>query len=398
MYDWVVPEPQERWRRSGMTGEVTVKQDADGHDVNVPLFNVGINSCEPLGSREFGPKQNRLGRVHVDLYHLKDGMSRLTQTWIPYDVQAEFTGTSGMAFTTMVEGYDQDRAEMMATVGIPNIQISAEQGDMHWPSLRDIKRLGQTALHAPKISIAKSSQAEIEIIAHLVSSEKYDLPRLIEAHGDSRGSMTSFGRAVYGGLTLGDVDNTPMYDLIPLWIDPKAVVIHDRLPADKLHKVITWLIHEALVGPQVIADLAIQRKLLSLRGTASLNPNFLFASAIGTAPALLSGEAGELTGMLPNDIRGFANGYQRDELFDQENWENAIRPLPNLYLNEVDKAVHAHLLSMRGLLRQMGRLERLAQESREHGENLAAYNVHHISGRTAEQFALQKSFDLQEAA
>lgn len=397
-YDWVVPAPEERWQRSGMTDEIVVKQDADGHDIVVPLFDVGIRSVEHLGEREFGNKQNPAGNVYTDLYHLNDGMNRLTQTWVPYDVQAQYTATSGMAYTTMVEGYDQDRAEMMATVGIPTIQISAEQGDKHWPELSDIMKLGRTALAAPGISIAKSSQAETEIIADLVSTDRYNLPRLIEAHGDSRGSMTSVGRAVYSGLTLPYEDNTSMYGLTPLWIDPKAVVLHDRLPAEKLHTVATWVLHETVVGPQVIADLAIQRKLLSLRGTASLNPNFILASAIGIGPALLSGETGKLVAMLPDDMRGFVNGYLRDELYDKENWEQAIKPYPNLFLNQVDKAVHAHLLSMRGLLRQLGRFERLAQESREYGMNLPSYNVQYISGRTSEQFALQKTTPLPEAA
>lgn len=396
-YDWVVPAPEERWQRSGMTDEVVAKQDNDGHDIKVPLFNVGLaRPVENLGVREFGDKQNPAGKVYTDLYYLKDGMTRLAQTWIPYDIQSEYTATSGMAYTTMVEGYDQDRAEMMAIVGIPNIQISAEQGDRHWLDLSDIIKLGRTALSAPGISIAKSSQAETEVIADVVT--RYNLPRLIEAHGDSRGSKTSFGRAVYSGLTIPGEDGTPMYGLTPLWIDPKAVVLHDRLPAEKFHTVATWLLHETVVGPQVIADLAIQRKLLSLRGTTSLNPNFILASAIGIGPALLTGETGKLVAMLPDDIRGFVNGYLRDELYDKENWEQGIKPYPNLYLNQVDKAVHAHLLSMRGLLRQLGRLERLAQESREYGMNIAAYNVHHISGRTQEQFALQKGIDLQEAA
>lgn len=323
------------------------------------------------------------------MYRLNDGMSRLTQTWIPNDVQAQFTATSGMAFATMVPGYDQDRAEQLALLGIPNIQISAEQGDRHWPSLGDIARLGQTALCSPEISIAKSSQAETEIIADLVCGDRYDLPRLIEAHGDSRGSMTSLGRAVYSGLK--QADGTSLYDLTPLWVDPKAIVLHDRLPAEKFYKVVTWLAKEALVGSQVMAELAMQKKLLSLKGTVSLNPNFLLASITGTVPALLAGETGELVSMLPDDIRGFANGYVRDELFDQENWGEGLQPYPNLYLNLVDKAVHAHLLSIRGLQRQMGRFDRLAEESRTHGTNVAAYDVPYIAGRMPEQFSLQKS-------
>lgn len=387
LYDMAVPEPEKRWERSGQTDECFVKYDASGDAITAPLFDVGIKQMEHVETRGFGDERDVMGVVHTDLFTLNDGLQRLTQTWIPSDIQAAFTATSGMAYTTMVPGYDQDRSEMMATVGIPNIQISAEQGDKHWPVPSDILRLGRTALSAPGISIAKSSQAETEIIADLV--ERYELPKLIEAHGDSRGSMTSFGRAVYAGLKQ-PADGTPMYDLTPLWIDPKAVVLHDRLSADKLHKVFTWLGREAIVSPRVIADLAIQRKLLSLRGTASLNPNFLLASTIGTGPALLSGETGELVKKLPDDMRGFANGYLHDELFDRANWEEGLRQHPNIYLNMVDKAVHAHLLSVRGLLRQLGRFERLAQESREHGANLEAYDVHRIAGRTSEQFLAQK--------
>ena len=396
MYDWVVPEPQRRWERSGMTGEVTVKQDADGHDVNVPLFDVGVNSFESLPSREFGSKDKPVGKVYAELFHLKDGMTRLVQIWVPYDVQAEFTATSGMAFLTMAPGYDAERSELLALRGIPVIQVSNEQGDKYLPHYSDIAKLGKTALLTPQMSIAKSAQAATEIVANVIS--RYELPQQIEIQGDSNGGISSIGRAVYASLALSDSDNTPMYNLNPIWIDPKALVLHDRLPASKAHKIGKWVAKEATAGPQVIAELAIERALLSLRGTVSLNPNFLLATIAGTGPSIVGGETGELVKMLPDDMRGFANAYIRDELYDRENWQNGLRPFHNLYLNEVDKAVHAHLLSRRGLRRQIERIDRLAEESREHGANITAYNVHYISGRTPEQFALQKDINLQSAA
>jgi len=387
LYDTVVLTPDKRWERSGMTEELAVMHD-DGRESIVPLFDVGIASVKHLGTRGYGDERNPEGVVHTDLFLLNDGLHRLAQTWIPHDIQAQFTATSGMAYTTMVEGYDEERAKRLAFMGIPNIQVSAEQGDRHLPCLSDLRRLGKTALLSPKISLAKSSQAETEIIAYIIN-ELYMLPQLIEAHGDSRGGLTSIGRGVYSRLAMRD--GTSRYNLTPLWLDPKAVVLHDRLPADRFHEVIEWLGKEALGSPPVIAELAVERSLLSLRGTTSINPNFLLASLIGIGPALLSGETGELVGMLPDDIRGFANGYLYDKLYDRENWQEGLRPYPNLYLNEVDKAVHANLLSLRGLHPQMARLGRLAIESREHGANLAGYNVPHIAGRDQWQFIVQKN-------
>lgn len=392
LYDVAVPMSQNRWERSGQIEEHLARYDENGREIYAPIFDVGVERVEHLGTRDFGDKRDPAGVVHTDLFTLNDGLQRLTQTWIPHDIQAEFTATSGMAYTTMTEGYDEDRAIRLAYLGIPNIQVSAEQGDKHWPCLSDIRRLARTALLSPKISLAKSSQAEVEIIAHLVN-ELYGLPKLIEAHGDSRGGLTSIGRGVYSGLKTHD--NVPRYGLTPLWIDPKAVVIHDRLPAHRFHEVIQWLAREAIGSPPIIAELALERSLLSLHGTASANPNFWLACLVGIGPSLLGGETGELTKMMPEDIRGFANGYKRDKLYDQKNWQDALRPSPNLYLNEVDKAVHAHLLSLRGLHPQIARLGRLAAQSREHGTNVAGYDVHYIADRTPEQFAVQKqSFGL----
>lgn len=387
LYDMAVPEPEKRWERSGQTGEHFVKYDESGDEINAPLFDVGVKQVEHLGTREFGDKRNPEGVVHTNLFTLNDGLQRLTQTWIPHDIRAAFTATSGMAYTTMIEGYDEDRAIRLAYMGIPNIQVSAEQGDKHWPGLMDIKRLGQTALLSPKISLAKTSQAETEIIAHLIN-ELYGLPQLIEAHGDSRGGLTSLGRAVYSGLR--GADGSQHYDITPLWIDPKAVVIHDRLPAGRFHEVITWLGQEALGSPPLVAELAVERSLMSLRGTSSANPNFWLASLVGIGPSLLGGETGELVKRMPDDTRGFVNGYKRDKLYDQEQWQTALRPYGNLYLNEVDRALHAYLLSLRGLHPQMARFGRLAIQSQMHGDDLAAYDVPHIVGRTLEQFAAQK--------
>lgn len=381
LYDSVVLAPQDRWERSGMMDEVTVKHD-DGRESIVPVFDVGVVSVEHLGTKEFGDKRKPEGVVHTDRFLLNDGMHRLAQTRIPHDTRAQFTATGGMAYTTMVEGYPQDRAIRLGYMGIPDIEVSAEQGDMYWPGLRDFRRLGKTALLSPKISLAKSAQAETEIIAHIIN-ELYDLPQLIEAHGDSRGGLTSLGRAAYSA--------TALYDLTPLWIDPKAVVIHDRLPAHKFHEVIEWLIREAVGSPPIVAELALERSLMSLRGTASCNPNFLLASLIGIGPALLGGETGRLLDAMPDDMRGFLNGYLRDKLYDRANWQNGLRPFPNLFLNEVDKAFHGNLLSLRGLHPQLARLGRLAIQSCEHGSDLAAYNVPYIASRTPAQFALQKN-------
>lgn len=380
MYDAVVLTPEKRWERSGMTEERTISHE-DGRESIVPLFDVEITSVEQLGTRSFGDMRNPDGVVHTDLFLLNDGFHRLTQTWVPHDVQAEFTATSGMAYTTMIEGYDEDRATRLAYMGIPNIQVSAEQGDKHWPEWRDMVRLGRTALLSPKISLAKSAQAETEIINYLIN-ERYHLPRLIEAHGDSRGALTSLGRAAYGAMS--------QYDMTPLWIDPKAVVLHDRMPAGKFHEVIGWLGKEAIGSPPIVAELAVERSLLSLRATTSCNPNFLLASLLGVGPALLSGEAGRLAAAMPDDIRGFVNGYVRDGLYDQVNWREGLRPFPNVFLNEVDKALHGNLLSLRGLHPQLARLARLAIESREHGMDLAAYDVSRVAGRTTEQFVTQK--------
>lgn len=368
----IAPPYRKLWDRSGQNGEVQV----EGSEIALPFFELSILKVDFISSQSFDSNEGvSAGEALTYSFELSDGSSRIVRAWIPFDRSEHLVATSGTAFMTTIDGYAGDRSRRIASeAGLAVIQVGAEYSGDSVRSVTTPVRLAKAVMSAPAISLAKTAQAEELIIAEMC--ERHNLPRNQVAHGDSRDSVTTLAQPAYASL----------HDMNVAYIDPKALVMHDQLSSVvDIAKVLRWLGREAVVGSTVLMQLATENDLLRLSGTPTRDLRELTGLFVGTLPALFSGEAGVLAQSMPLDIRGYANLYRKDILCNVETWEETLRRYPNLYVNIVNKAVHAHLASITAGEKQLGRFTELREQTDIHGLNYDATDLSYMKKKMANE-------------
>lgn len=194
------------------------------------------------------------------------------------------------------------------------------------------------------ISLAKTAQSEQAILAD--ASTRFDLSRNQYGIGDSRGAMIKPGHTLYA----------PMYGNNVLFTDIKAPCVPDKLEPKDLPKVVAWLGMEAVGAVSVGVSLARDTDLALLLGTFDADPRAFHAAMFGIMPALMSGEAGKLAELAPNDMHGHVVLYGHDILSSAERWNEIYAPKPDMFIKNVPRGSHAHLLGKISL--QIDRIRR----------------------------------------
>jgi hypothetical protein len=206
--------------------------------------------------------------------------------------------------------------------------------------------------------MAKSVQAELVIIQHII--ERFGLSTDIIPHGDSRGGISALGQAAMANAKDFVGLNVP-------YMDPKAVVIHDRVSFQEVPRALSWLSKELTLGSAVLARAIAESGSKNIASTISANPRFWMGTLGGIMPALLAGEAGEFTRRLPTDVYGCVVAYGHDDLYDAENWQNGLEPYDKVYRKDVRKGLHMHLMTEASRTQQIGRIAGAATAIREGG-------------------------------
>lgn len=378
LYDNMVPEPAKLWERAGASGELILPdrfvqrrvgnnqlQDTTIRhtgEISVPDFNLSIASREEAGFRELrGENSEVLGEVYDWVYVLSDNVDRRARLILPVQCRddriASPVGTSGTAFTTTIDGYAGMRSEELAlAANIPVIQVGCEYSG---PG-NGACDLIDIAKGAPRIAMAKSVQGELVIIRDII--DRFGLNTEITPHGDSRGSISALGQAAMA-------DAKDFVGLSVPYVDPKAIVLHNRVPFEELPRAFRWLSKELTLGGAVLAKVVAESGSRNIASTISANPRFWVGTLGGIMPALLAGESGEFTKRLPPDIYGCVVAYGHDELYDADNWHEGLAPFDNLYRKDVPKGLHMHLMTKSSTSMQIGRLAGAADAIRNGGLN-----------------------------
>jgi len=333
-FDSIFPTVEDLWERSG----ADMKND-------VPHFKNLEISGEPT---EYAVRnlyvKDRLRRKKIGSsillgYTMSDGIDRLVSVRTlddKYRSDADMITTTSTALTTTVGGYAGRRDDRIAReIGLQTVTIGAE-GSTHERRL--------TSAQLGSITLAKTGQSEQAILAHV--SQRFDLPTRHYGMGDSRGAMIKPAHVLYA----------PQYGNEVLFTDIKAPCIPDRLAYDDVPKVALWAGVEAVGGAAVAAALFAERDLGLLVGTFDAHPRAMSAVARGIIPALASGEAGRLTELAPEDMRGHVVLYGLDILSSVHRWHEIYSHKFDMVLKNVPRGSHAHLLSRIGL--QIDRIKR----------------------------------------
>lgn len=355
-FDAFLPPAEELWERGG--AELRDIEIEPGRTETVPFFDLEITnekeiSIEPFEAKRSRHHRVRVGRQVVKRFVLSDGVDRVARVIElddKYRTGADVTVTDGTAWTTTIDGYAHDRARRIAQdAHLDVIQVGSEHSGTLLPYGLDVFRLGRTVCDARAISLAKSAQAEQLIVNkltvdHGLASSQY-------AIGDSRGSMKTPGQYPYADYYGHEI----------VHMDTKAPCVPERLGVRDMPRVIRWFGREALGGAGVIAQLVAEGKATSLRGTTSLNPNFVASSVVGIMPALASGEAGRMADWVPRDAYGHVVVYGKDGLSPGDVWRDKWQQHPGIYIKVVPNKVHAHLLEGKAHDLQVGRIRRFSQ-------------------------------------
>lgn len=346
--------------RRGGAQDVEVEIDA-GHTEVVPFFDLSIDSVRHIGEEPIKARGRTIGYTVLEAVRLSDGIERGVRVNIPYNLQGNFSVTDGAAFTTKNAGYGAHRAhEIVKTVDETVIQIDAEHSTRQLPLILEAARLPRTLQSARTISLAKSAQSEELIIDHIV--EEYGLPEAHYVIGDSRKAMISLMQHVYASK-LGNP--------IP-YFDVKAPCIPDKMQHHEVPRFVRWGATEALGGAAVVAGLIRSGEFHTLKGTASLEPNFVLSSLIGIMPALAAGA--DATHLVPRDANGHVVVYGRDGMSHGEKWQERFGEHPNVHVKKVPNGIHASLLDPKARRKQIGRIERFAEVFKWRGGDAATFD------------------------
>lgn len=347
--------------------EVTVDH---GHVEDVPFFDLEVTHTEVLDDKPFVTRRGRaLGRKVLHRVDI-NGVDRLVRAYVPntpYRTDHDFTITSGSAWMTTIDGYAEHRANgLFADNQMPHVQVGPPHGATVLPGLLELLRVPQTIGEAHNTSIAQTAQEEQLIIAMM--TDMYNLPSQQVALGDSRDAILTAAHFPYAAEHGAQI----------IAFDNKGRSVPQKMELGDLPRFGRWLAKTGLGGLAASLCLAKEGQLGTLRGTSSLNPNFLASSLVGAMPALASGEAGRAISWVPHDAHGIEVLYGQDDMSYAEVFKHLWAEHPNVHVKDVPGGTHGALIHPLAHSGTRERVNRLAAEYREQGAELSSIDWQNV--------------------
>ena len=351
-FDHLIPHAEDLWEAGG--AEVI-----DG----IPYFNpIHTENPETLSDDEFKTKSGRVVGRQV-LYRMEvDGIGYASRVLVPNDedrTENEVTILDSTAWGTTIDGYVGDRdAKLVIDNSVPLIATGAPHSDSPLPAALEFLRVPRTVKQSTKLSLAYSAQVEQMVAAYL--SDQHGLPKQQVKIGDSRGSNISSGHYPY----------TKEHGAEIVMFDTKGRCAPGKIDIENVPEFVGWLVATGLGGIAVSACLASKGRLDLLKGTASLNPNFIASALTGTMRSLAGGETGMMIGWVPEDTHGHDVLYGLDSLADYKTLDTMWSDHENVRRKIVQSGTHAALLHPLAHSDQRGRISRFVTEYRRTGGDI----------------------------
>lgn len=371
-FNHFVPPAEELWQAGG--ADIISTEVDPGRFVDIPYFDP-IYTKEPklLKEERIITRSGRLlGTRALHQFEI-DGIDLIAKANVPNDDDRgdhDFTTLRSLAwFTTPDGGYPQDCDDkLLAATGMPSISIGPPHSGKLLASPLEVFRIPQTIKKARRLSLAYSAQVEQKIAGYL--TESYDFPKEQMKIGDSRGDNMSFGHFPY----------THEHRARIIGMDVKGHVAPHKIELGDLPGLAGWILATNLGGLAAAACLAERGELGTLKGSTSLNPNFIAGALSGTLRSLSSGETGKMISWVPRDTYGIDVLYGLDWPGGVEEFETLMQGLPNIRRKVVRGGTHGALLHPIGHVGQTTRIERAANEYHDKRGNVHAMNWNHIHG------------------
>lgn len=369
-FDYIFPDAEELWQRAGAEmAEVTVD---DGHVENVPFFDLEVTDVKILEDEPFVTRRGRaLGRKVLHQIDI-NGVDRLVRAYVPndaYRTEHDFTITSGSAWLTTIGGYAEHRANLLfADNQMPAVQVGPPHSATVLPGPMEWLRVPQTIAEAHNTSIAQTAQEEQLIIAMM--ADMYDMPSQQVALGDSRDAI----------LTAAHFPYATEHGAQVIAFDNKGRSAPQKVELADLPRFGRWLATTGLGGLAAAICLGKEGQLGTLKGTSSLNPNFIASSLVGAMPALASGEAGRAISWVPRDTHGIDVLYGQDDMSYADIFKQLWAEHVNVRVKDVPHGTHGALIHPIAHRGTRERVNRLAMEYREQEAELSSIDWEAVYG------------------
>lgn len=292
----------------------------------------------------------------IDQEEIPNGLLRrygiITESGYPYSglvclptkkVESEVPTVETASWWTSGRGFFEHTGRTYVKEGLPYVFLGQEGS--YRPSLKNFR------LPKEGISLARSAAALLSFSREVASKSKFLLhPTDRVIAGKSRGGM-----AGYGAIALSDFfGENILYSDITAACFPRGMRVSD------MHK----LAHHLKSEPRSIGQLGGKltlKQLVHYPSTLDLNPIAIMYQ-LGIAPALLSGETGDLARLIDRDQTIHVTGYEEDpacmlevqeEIF--KNFDNVrVSRVPGSHLSIADRETQAYNIARRRAYIRLG--------------------------------------------
>ncbi len=252
------------------------------------------------------------GTIYTDVVTMTDGHSYPVVMGLPRERQIDLPVVFTTAWFTSTHGHNRHTLMRFMEQGIPAILIGSEGTHRH----NRLPRLRSCANTLGTIALSRSAHAMHAILDEVPASRGIDTTQVMLL-GESRGAMVGMGFLAYAaryrrGVTYADL-TAPCF--------PKKLELSD------LPDMTRQVIEEPRQALRYLGAFSVGR-LLYYPSTFDLHPQAL-AHHVATAPALFSGEAGDMARLIPHHQRLHITTFLGDFASMPHVWDEIFADYPH---------------------------------------------------------------------
>ena len=308
-----IPDPEDSWERGN--ADMKTIQTKDGHNIEVPVFDSSIDTVSYVGCESVEQEDGSELKIHHYEVVTESGYMRHVKVLLPSPVEldeAECTIHMDTPYFTGEKGHNERvAAHLTYNTKQPTVLVGPEEIPEHSSGLYIVKNLAKVATDTSSISLAQTAADSVAILDAMMELHP-ELPRDVIVVGESRAAMLAPAKHE-AAKKLGI--NNKYYDITDP-CQPEHVFTSVKHVINLARFLPTELIHAAPVG----ADMLVHGSLKKERKTVPMRAQYFGAAVLGTAPALLNGEAGRLPYMLPDDIPVHLASFKSNPIAYHEKW------------------------------------------------------------------------------
>ena len=365
---------EERWQQAGADIEEVIIGNGQ-ENISLPVFGSGVKSAELIGTPEIIERDvgQNCTIHHYEVITANDYLRHVKVIVPAKDLLEEsvFTIHMDTPYLTGEEGHNERIAlKLCEGTGQPVVMVGPEELPEYKSALYLVKNLGKLATDSSSISLAQSAEdsvAILDVMFEKMADQKIEMSRDVVVVGESRAAMMA--GAKHRPAAKRDIRNR-YYDLTDPCFPDGAFNSKMRLARSALF-IPSELLHMVPVG----INLASNGELCKEKKTIPTRAQYFGAAILGTAPALLNGEAGKFPGAIPLGTPVHMTSFRSNPVSYPDRWRELYGHTSYAGVNL--KGAHLGLGYSSVLNHEIERINKLVY-ARQNAGNFKYINYRHV--------------------